>query len=272
MDFFDEIKDIRKMLNTIDKNILKENFSYKRTDEEFLENVTYLSPKDTGLSKGILVDCGENYKYYNHPLCLYVISDNNVDVFPVTISNTPHTIKDFIIPSDIISFIQNSCSILKKLADMEISGGEFFDYVDAYKNTHQEFQLVGEMSRLSPQETGLPIWIYVDDTGSYMASGHSNSYRYKFQQDRSAKNPKLWMPVQVPLMKIMSNDTLPKCNISQKDIDKVLVWGDLNKDLLLQLKDNKITGREFKNSMVKFNKNGNTINVLLDSEIDNKQK
>lgn len=108
------------------------NFASKRTDAEFFENVTYLSPKDTGLSKGILVDCGENYKYYNHPLCLYIV-ENEKGVTPVIVSDIPFSNKGRHIPKDIMLFVQKSQDILERLANMEISGGEFFDYIDKYK-------------------------------------------------------------------------------------------------------------------------------------------
>ena len=60
----------------------------------------------------------------------------------------------------------------------KISGDEFFDLID--KN---QLSLVGEMSILSPDKTGLDIFVYVDDTGSFNTSGHNGSYRIKFQQD-----------------------------------------------------------------------------------------
>lgn len=48
------------------------------------------------------------------------------------------------------------------MADVTISGGEFFDYLDTYQEKNKGSKLVGEMSNLSPQDTGLPVWVYED--------------------------------------------------------------------------------------------------------------
>jgi len=105
-------------------------------DEELKEGVTYLSKKDTSLSKDIIVDRGETYKIYNHSLCLYIV--NNNEAYPVLISNTPTCPIGIDIPSDIETFIRNEVEVLTKFANMEIDGWEFFDAIRDYKNSKSE--------------------------------------------------------------------------------------------------------------------------------------
>ena len=168
-----EKREIRKMINKFIPKRINENFATKRSNEEFDDYVTYVTKEDSGLSKDIIIDCGENYKYYNHPLCIYVVEDDNFSVYPVIVSSTPRAPFGNSVPPDIIAFVQNSVEILKGIADVTMSGGEFFDYLDAYQERQKTQNLVGEMSNLSPQETGLPIWIYVDDTQSFNIKARS---------------------------------------------------------------------------------------------------
>ena len=63
---------------------------------------------------------------------------------------------------------------------------------------------------------------------------------------------------------IMNNGKLPPCKISQKDINSVIAWAKGNTNLLLQLKDQKISGKLFKKQMLKLN----DVKVLLDSELN----
>lgn len=263
----DEKREIRKMINEIAQNAEDGNYATNRNNDELCDYVTYVHKRSTGLSKDIIVDCGENYKYYNHPLCIYVVGDDNVSVYPVTVSTTPQAPFGNNIPSDIVAFVQNSVNILKGVADIEIGAGDFFNYLHEYRDRNEQKTLVGEMSNIPPQETGLSVWVYVDDTGSFKTCGHSKSYRIKFQQDKDVKNQRLWMPVAIPSLEIKDNDKLPPCKISQKEVNSVITWAKGNLKLLLQLRDNKIDGDTFKAQMLKLN----DVKVLLDSEL-NKSK
>lgn len=150
------------MINEIAQNAEEGNYATNRNSDELCNYVTYVRKRSTGLSKDIIVDCGENYKYYNHPLCVYVVEDDDISVYPITVSTTPQAPFGNNVPPDITAFVQNSVNILKGVADVTISGGEFFDYLDTYQERNKGSKLVGEMSNLSPQDTGLPVWVYVD--------------------------------------------------------------------------------------------------------------
>lgn len=103
----------------------------KITDEELTECVTYLPIEVTGLSADIIVDCGETYKYYDHPLCLFVVDGE--DVYPVTISHNSSAIEEYNIPDDVVLFIRQNINTLIAFADLKIDGAEFFDSLKAWK-------------------------------------------------------------------------------------------------------------------------------------------
>lgn len=262
----EEIADIRKMLNLTLSSDANENYAKTRDDEELQDSVSYLPSSYTKLSVDIIVDTGDSYSIFNHPLCLYVVNPENVGlVYPVTISSNPQTINGNMIPNDVREFIVDNVQLLTDVANLTISGGEFYDGITAWVGK-KDNKLVVEMSTLFPNETGLPVRIYIDDTGTYMNSGHSGSYRIKFQQDASILRPREWMPVTIPDLRIMQNSKISPITIPQRQVNKVIQWAKENTDLLLQLKDLKINGQQFKDRM----KTMQDIEVLLKSENDKK--
>ena len=100
-------------------------------NEELAEGVTYLTTRDTNLSADIIVDSGETYKHYQHPLCLFVV--NGEKVHPITISLSPSTIGEYEIPGDILLFITQNISTLIDFANMKIDGSKFFTSLREWK-------------------------------------------------------------------------------------------------------------------------------------------
>lgn len=262
----EEIAEIRKMLNLTLSNDVNKNYAKTRCDEELLEGVSYLPSSYTKLSVDIIVDTGDSYHIFNHPLCLYVVNPENDDfVYPITISTNPQTIDGNTIPNDVREFIVDNVQLLTDAANMTIDGGDFYDGVDAWKENKTQ-KMVVEMSKLGPDKTGLPVWIYIDDTGSYAKSGHNGSYRIKFQQDPLILYTNAWMPLTIPDLKIMATSKIATIKIPQWQVNKVIQWAKENTGLLLQLKDLKINGQQFKAQM----KTMKEIEVLLKSETDKK--
>lgn len=209
----DEIKEIRNMMNTMVSSN-RGNFPTSIHDDELSEGVTYLTTRDTNLSADIIVDSGETYKEYKHPLCLFIV-DGEI-VHPITISNNPSATDGYEIPRDIFNFIVQNVDILFDFANMRMDGSKFFAFLREWKSGDNKTTLVAEMSTYSPESTELPVWIYVDDTGSWKRSGHNQSYRMKFQQDRNITSPRKWMPIAIPSLEIMDKETVPPCTIQQK--------------------------------------------------------
>lgn len=244
----DEISNIRKMINKVCSYDLIKNYATSFSDEELRDGVTYLSAKETGLSKDIIVDNGENYKIFNHPLCVYIVEGDSV--FPITVDSNPVSPYGFDAPKDITIFIEHNRELLKNFADLNIDAPEFFNNIRSFaKNIQIEPCLVSEMSQYGPNDTGLPMYVYIDDTGSYQNSGHNGSYRMKFQQDKSIKNPRLWMPITIPGLEVMEKGSIPPCKEPQRNVNLVITWAKYNLSLLVKLRDGEISGMDFEKQM-----------------------
>ena len=61
MKYEEEIKEIREMMDSLSNT---DAYARKINAEELSDGVTYLYTKDTGLSKDIIVDSAETYKYF----------------------------------------------------------------------------------------------------------------------------------------------------------------------------------------------------------------
>ena len=259
-----EINEIKDMLDGLrkknDKSAFFKNCPTRRYDDELTEGVSFISGKSVGLPCDIIVDTGATYKYYNHPLCLFVI--NGDKVIPVTIQEQPLAKEGAMVPVEVISFIIDNLKILTDVANLKISGGEFYRRLREYVNSKNEVRLIGEMSNFGPEDTGLDVWVYVDDTDSYLKSGHRGSYRIKFQQDKDIWNQRKWMPITIPGLKIMKSKGIPPCKIKKSQVNNVIIWAKGNLDLLMALRDHVITGMEFEEKMLKYK----DVKVLLDSK------
>ena len=122
------------MKSTMRYNDKAYNFPSTIHDKELSEGVTYLTTRDTNLSADIIVDSGETYKHYSHPLCLFVVDGETVH--PITISPNPSAIGEYEIPDDILLFITQNISTLIDFANMKIDGSKFFTSLRAWKNKH----------------------------------------------------------------------------------------------------------------------------------------
>ena len=131
MKIIKEIKDILKSIRHIKENAsIFGNCAKTRDDEELMEGVTFLDKKFTKLPCNIIVDTGETYKYYNHPLCLYVVDGDNV--IPVTIESQPRIKEGYKVPPEVLPFIMDNITALTDVANFKISGSQFFDSIRMY--------------------------------------------------------------------------------------------------------------------------------------------
>lgn len=106
-----------------------------------------------------------------------------------------------------------------------------------------------EMACLRKNKTGLPVNIYVDDSGSWRESGHAN--RIKFQRDRGDR------PItrDVIPMSIEDNPQIlvpnPDMELSAADVNAVKRFVIENKELLEKLGDTEIDIDDFIQNMVR---------------------
>jgi flagellar basal body rod protein FlgG len=89
-----------------------------------------------------------------------------------------------------------------------------------------------EMSKLTAQETGLPVDIWIDEGGTFTKSGHGK--RIKFQGDKNNPNTYNWVPLtvsedpQIPIKNI-------KHNLNNQEIGQIKLFVAKNLDILNKL-------------------------------------
>ena len=259
-------KEIKNIVSKATKKIIAEikrrHKCFSRTSKsKELEDYTYLSPSDTGLPAGIYVDAGQAYQTYNHPLCIYIADPIYLSrIYPIVVSFQPYCpIHPNFDINPFYNFIKKNISALYDYADMSISSPMFYKLID--ESRAESMSLINEMGNYYPEETGLPVTVWIDETQAYKRSPHPNSYRMKFQQDKDLFNYHSWMPILIPDLTIHRTDKIPKCKISQRDINKVFQWAQQNMAGLLLLKDAIITGKEFSEN---YHKPLDGVNVQTD--------
>ena len=259
------LKEIHKIREEMDN--LNNGFA-KNLQAEELDGFPLLYPNKTGLPYYVFIDNGECYQEFHHPLCLYVYNQPgdivpDGKITPVIISDNPQVVGDELYKGneEVFEFIKNNLNNLLLLADMKIDIGNFYD---DFLSSKQRYAMVDEMSVLNPEVTGLPVKVYVDDTGSYKRSGHNQSYRFKYQQDKDIANPYLWMPILIPSLKIEKSKGIPPRKVKASVEKMVLEWGKKNLDLLIKLGKQEIDGITFEENMVRYD----TVDVILDSRIN----
>lgn len=100
-----------------------------------------------------------------------------------------------------------------------------------------------EMANLHPRDTGLPVIVWADSNRQM-----KHGLRIKFQNSYSDKTDSSSL---VP-MTISEDPQIPvqvKLRISKADLQKVQQWVILNKDLLVAYAEEKITTKDFVNSL-----------------------
>lgn len=98
-----------------------------------------------------------------------------------------------------------------------------------------------EMANLKPEETGLPVIVYVSDKGN---SQHGP--RIKVQNDYSSKVTNDWFSITIETnAKVPNSQSHIKIKVKDKDLVKVKQWISLNKDLLLKYWNGAITTTTF---------------------------
>lgn len=106
-----------------------------------------------------------------------------------------------------------------------------------------------EMACLRKNKTGLPVNIYVDDSGAWKDSGHAN--RIKFQRDRGDR------PITRDMIPMSIDDNPqilvpnPDMDLSASDINAVKRFVVENKELLEKLGDTEIDIEDFIQNMVR---------------------
>jgi hypothetical protein len=106
-----------------------------------------------------------------------------------------------------------------------------------------------EMAGLRKPDTGLPVNLWLDETGAYKRTGHWK--RIKFQGDHgNVINPKSLFTMTISdNPQIMPPDAEMKIKLPRKDIERVKIFVKNNANLLSKLADQKITFIQFSKQM-----------------------
>lgn len=112
-------------------------------------------------------------------------------------------------------------------------------------------ELLMEMATLRKNVTGLPVNIWVDDSGVWKESGHAN--RIKFQGDTGDRpNTRSMYEMTIDDCKIIGD--MSKSKLKRKELDIIEQFIIDNRELLDQLGNLEIDIFDFKEKMKKYQK------------------
>ena len=233
-----------KIIERAYKRVMYEE--YHLDDIEELYVYTLLGPNKTGLNVPLFLDNGETYKMYNHQLLVLVrngYSDDIMEFIPFAVSERAEildtSIECNLRRSDvnaIQTFIRLNVEQLKLLADGRLRGPSFINSLSVPAYTmREEKEVLSEMSMLRPDETNLPMTIWVDEGNTFQR----HAPRLKFKASPNQHNSKEFSSM------TLSNDpqifNLPKdTNLSSKDLELLKTFVKRNLNNLLLLSTNQI--------------------------------
>jgi hypothetical protein len=241
-----------------------------------------ISPETTGLSMDIAIDDSGEYKINNHPLWVYVESPIEVskkiypryyDSFyiPFTVEKIPKIVGDIMIvkellsPKDIIDikdFILANVKNLKDVATQKMSNFDFMGLSTPIEVIRGRYYpkptFLNEMANILKRDSGLPVNIWVDNSGKDRLNKHSPD-RIKFQNNKANKiQPDALIPISVHNnMVVFGNEH--EIKISSYNLDLIRMFIEANIKLIYQLIYKEIKPEEFKKRVIKLDKKGNLI-------------
>ena len=221
------------------QRVIIENYKLESLDE--IMEYMWLKPKITKLNVDIFVDDGLSYKRHNHDLILFVRNgyDKNANEFiPISISLKPTVLDDemdFNISYDDIfdiqDFIVSNLSILKALANKEISQAQFVKSIKTLSYALQEEKsLVVEMSTLRKDDSKLPMDVWLDEGATFIGHAPRLKFRASNEQRTTRQYSSMILSENPTIENMPENSPLRK-----KDIEKLKRFVINNLDLLIKL-------------------------------------
>ena len=231
---------------------------YYVNEIEELSLFTYCSKRRTQLPVDLFIDTSKIYEYFEHPLWLYFQNSYNStdDLWlPIYVANQPELVyKNEIVNisnndlNKIILFIKKFKKSLINVADEK---KKYIDFFKELKNYYFNETInltsyifgnnINEMANLDPDETGIPVKIWVDEKQSYKLGGHT--YRLKFAWPKEEKNSHNFVT-----MRFHDKEIEPekyRNQIPGKLKKKISNFIDANEQLLKDLADKKIEVEDF---------------------------
>ena len=220
---------------------------YKNQDPMELYEYATLESSQTNLPIRCYVDEGLSYKRHRHPLWLYVTNGYNhtPSIIPFSICANPTTLfnsKDSNVRlsrqdiNKVRQFIRLNLKNLIQLGEGKIGFDAFCAILIPIK---EEKSSLMEYRVLTPQQTKLPVNIWVDDGKTWQKSGHAP--RIKIPYDTSNKNTRTWSAIKLAPTPQLVHDTL----LPSKVVRQILDFAQKNQQELLQLSNKEIDIQQF---------------------------
>lgn len=208
-----------------------------------LEGFDVLYTYETNLPHNIFIDDCQSYKTHNRNLC-FLIFHNDI-FYPFSIANG-EIICENETPFNEEIYIKLGKCLFNELimcANEELFIIDMLHCIQKFSEKNMEL-LKEYYIKLTPNQTGIQIPIYIDSTASFDKSGHNGSYRLKFQGSSDMKNTDEFIPMLLPSLEI-PKEFESRIKFSNKVVDDVREFAATNMDLLMKLSHKEIGIDEF---------------------------
>lgn len=279
-----EIKDMKEKFKINDTGFICDGkYYFDEQEERFF--FYPLSTNDTGLMTTLYIDESFAFERFNHPVWLYInntynqserkfipmlldtlrIADNyQLNLFEndyleiqsfvyqfkkllILLANEKIKIKDFLTA---VQDWKSSNSLNQIYENLNFNFG-LLDTIDKISNGSINNNILLEMATLEPEETGLPMKLWVDTNKEYLRGKHGHCI--KFQYAPHIRKTSDYATYTIPDGKILN---LPDRYYDSEKLKLLQRFVDANKDNLIKLADNIIDTAIFKEHMIKLDERG----------------
>lgn len=241
----------------------------KKWEEEAYEYAG-LSPKESGLPVTIWIDDFWFFKTFKHkngkPWIFFqngYLEDS--PVVPMSVSDNPQVpdIKINLFRKDLIAiklFVRKYKNVLELLCQEQFSLVNIYSMIN-YSRLDESKKpfLFREFAVLQKQDSGLPLKLWIDNTGTYKKSKHH--MRFKVENPKGEEYTHNWLPITLSGIKVKHPENI---EISNKDLSDVLTFAEANKDLLSDVSSQKIEFNDFVSRIWKM-ENGKMVPPPIDT-------
>lgn len=241
---------------------------------EECEGYDILLPSTTGLNVTVYIDNGLCYKYYDHPLVIFINNNYNeydmsdvialtCDKYALNILNKRVKIfnRDFV---NARLWVMKHYKKLRAITNLEYNMEKFITYLE---NLNESVLPLNEMAKLEKEFTGLDYDIWLDNSQAWRTSKHSG-YRLKVQTPDGNDFTTSWNTFRFDLMEF-ETDKMKEMYSSNfyKDL-KLFVEKNLNVIKEITLGEKRYNIKEIKPLILSLSqiKNKSNDEIITDSK------
>jgi hypothetical protein len=230
-------------------------YGYPASEETFLYDSVL--PKDSGLPFTIKIDEGFAYKICDHPFWLFIVAPNYIHI-PVTIGENPEVLGEY----KKYGITDNDIQLTKNFILLNLDGLRKANKVRFSENIHhlqetvtiQLSNLILEMAKLYPEDTGVSLVIWIDPVDQHNSQ---HAPRIKCGLGDGISNSNAFFPISIGDNPKVEAE--PPVQIPEHKINLVKHFIKLNKDILLKWWNNDISSVEVKKSITVFDRKGKPV-------------